>query len=48
MTARARAQAFCDTYGLRVPILQAPMAGACPPRSPPRWPAPAAWAASAR
>jgi nitronate monooxygenase len=28
---RERAQAFCDRYGLRVPILQAPMAGACPP-----------------
>jgi nitronate monooxygenase len=28
---RARAQAFCDRFGLRVPILQAPMAGACPP-----------------
>ena len=25
-----RAAAFCATYGLRVPILQAPMAGACP------------------
>jgi nitronate monooxygenase len=24
-------QDFCDRYGLRVPILQAPMAGACPP-----------------
>jgi FtsP/CotA-like multicopper oxidase with cupredoxin domain len=24
-------QAFCDRYGLRVPILQAPMARACPP-----------------
>lgn len=29
--ARARAQAFCDRFGLRVPILLAPMAGACPP-----------------
>lgn len=27
----ARAQSFCDSYGLRVPILLAPMAGACPP-----------------
>jgi nitronate monooxygenase len=30
MTARIRAQAFCDRFGLRLPILQAPMAGACP------------------
>jgi nitronate monooxygenase len=28
---RGRAEAFCRCYGLRVPILQAPMAGACPP-----------------
>lgn len=28
--ARDRAQAFCHRYGLRLPILQAPMAGACP------------------
>jgi nitronate monooxygenase len=28
--ALARAEAFCETYHLRVPILQAPMAGACP------------------
>lgn len=27
----ARAQAFCDRFGLRLPILLAPMAGACPP-----------------
>ena len=27
MSARARAEAFCATYGLRVPVLQAPMAG---------------------
>jgi nitronate monooxygenase len=27
----ARAAAFCDTYGLRVPILLAPMAGSTPP-----------------
>lgn len=25
-----RTHAFCETYGLRVPILLAPMAGACP------------------
>ncbi len=28
---RARATRFCDAYGLRAPILLAPMAGACPP-----------------
>ena len=28
---RDRAQAFCDRFGLRVPILMAPMAGASPP-----------------
>jgi nitronate monooxygenase len=28
--ARERAQRFCRRFGLRVPILQAPMAGACP------------------
>jgi len=27
----ARAEAFCTSHGLRVPILLAPMAGACPP-----------------
>ncbi|MBU2531824.1 MAG: nitronate monooxygenase, partial [Alphaproteobacteria bacterium] len=27
----ARAEAFCKTFDLRVPILLAPMAGACPP-----------------
>lgn len=27
----SRAEAFCRAYGLRVPILMAPMAGACPP-----------------
>jgi len=27
----ARAEAFCQAFGLRVPILLAPMAGACPP-----------------
>jgi nitronate monooxygenase len=27
---RDRAAAFCERYGLEVPILQAPMAGACP------------------
>jgi nitronate monooxygenase len=31
MTARARAEAFCHRFGLRVPILQAPMASASPP-----------------
>ena len=30
-TARTRATAFCATFGLRVPIVQAPMASACPP-----------------
>lgn len=30
-TATARASAFCARFGLRVPILLAPMAGACPP-----------------
>lgn len=29
--ALARAQAFCEAYDLRLPILMAPMAGACPP-----------------
>jgi nitronate monooxygenase len=28
---RDRAAAFCARFGIRVPILQAPMAGACPP-----------------
>jgi nitronate monooxygenase len=28
---RSRAAAFCDLFGLRLPILLAPMAGACPP-----------------
>ena len=27
---RDRAEAFCRQYGLRLPILLAPMAGACP------------------
>lgn len=27
----ARAKAFCSSHGLRIPILLAPMAGACPP-----------------
>ncbi|HKO07927.1 MAG TPA: nitronate monooxygenase, partial [Alphaproteobacteria bacterium] len=27
----ARAEAFCRRFGLRVPVLLAPMAGACPP-----------------
>lgn len=29
--AAQRADAFCAAYGLRAPILMAPMAGACPP-----------------
>jgi nitronate monooxygenase len=29
-SARQRAAMFCERYGLRVPILMAPMAGACP------------------
>ena len=29
--ALSRANAFCDRFGLRAPILQAPMAAACPP-----------------
>src|ERR1044071_9557807 len=28
---RNRAAAFCERFGLRMPILLAPMAGACPP-----------------
>lgn len=31
MSPRARAEAFCKRFGLRLPILLAPMAGACPP-----------------
>lgn len=31
MSARSRAKAFCDRFGLRAPILQAPMAGSNPP-----------------
>ena len=30
-TPRVRARAFCERFGLEVPILLAPMAGACPP-----------------
>jgi nitronate monooxygenase len=30
MSAVTRAEAFCASYGLRAPILMAPMAGACP------------------
>jgi len=30
-SALARAEAFCTRFGLRIPILLAPMAGACPP-----------------
>src|SRR6185312_4812699 len=29
--ARERAAAFCERFGLEIPILAAPMAGACPP-----------------
>src|SRR5919206_2587299 len=29
--ALARAEAFCARFGLRLPVLLAPMAGACPP-----------------
>lgn len=28
---RERARAFCERFGLELPVLQAPMAGACPP-----------------
>lgn len=28
---RGRTRAFCERFGLQVPILLAPMAGACPP-----------------
>lgn len=31
MTLFDRANAFCERFGLRIPILLAPMAGACPP-----------------
>ncbi len=27
----SRVPAFCDRFGLRLPVLEAPMAGACPP-----------------
>jgi len=30
-SALSRATAFCEAYGLRIPVLMAPMAGACPP-----------------
>src|SRR5215472_13318114 len=30
LAARDRATRFCQRFGLRAPILQAPMAGACP------------------
>ncbi len=30
-SARSRASAFCHQYGLALPILEAPMAGSCPP-----------------
>src|SRR3954468_6937397 len=29
--ALTRAEAFCERFGLKVPILLGPMAGACPP-----------------
>jgi nitronate monooxygenase len=32
LSARERADRFCRRFSLRVPILQAPMAGACPAR----------------
>ncbi|WP_100879643.1 NAD(P)H-dependent flavin oxidoreductase [Pseudonocardia alni] len=31
MSARSRAESFCTRHGLGVPVLEAPMAGACPP-----------------
>ena len=31
LSARARAAEFCTRFGLRAPILMAPMAGSCPP-----------------
>jgi nitronate monooxygenase len=31
LTAAGRAEAFCARFGLRAPILMAPMAGSCPP-----------------
>ena len=31
MSIRDRVHAFCDRFGLRIPILLGPMAGACPP-----------------
>jgi nitronate monooxygenase len=31
MTMKARAEAFCKRFAIQVPILLAPMAGACPP-----------------
>src|SRR5262249_43698362 len=30
LSPRERARAFCDRFGLQLPILMAPMAGACP------------------
>jgi nitronate monooxygenase len=47
LSARERASAFCRRYGLRLPILQAPMAGACPSGLALPWPMPAGWAGSA-
>src|SRR5690242_2227037 len=31
MSPLERARVFCERFGLRLPILMAPMAGACPP-----------------
>jgi hypothetical protein len=42
--ARERAARFCRRFGLRVPMLQASMAGACPAGLHARWQMRAAWA----
>lgn len=47
-TVRRRAKEFCERFELSVPILQAPMAGACPRRSLLPSPMREAWAAWAR
>ena len=39
----SRAHAFCDAFELRLPILMAPMAGACPHRLRLRLPMPGTW-----
>ena len=39
---QGRAEEFCRRFGLRAPILQAPMAGACRRVSRPPWRMPAA------